>query len=61
MAKAAAKSRSLLKQGGPKKKPIVRRTKLQDEKYTGTEPTWENYAKLSEDRQRSLQHRAFAY
>ena len=61
MAKAAAKSRSLLKQTSAKKKPVVRRTKLQDEKYTGVEPTWDNYSKLSEEAQRSLQHRAFAY
>lgn len=54
-------AKSLLKTGVRKKAPAVRRTKLQDEQYTGTEVTWVGYEKLSEDKKRSLQHRAFAY
>ena len=54
-------AKSLLKASTKKKAPVVRRTKLQDEKYTGTEVTWAGYEKLSEEKQRSLQHRAFAY
>ena len=54
-------AKSLLKTGVRKKAPVVRRTKLQDEQYTGTEVTWVGYEKLSEDKKRSLQHRAFAY
>ena len=53
-------AKSLLKVSIKKKAP-VRRTKLQDEKYTGTEVTWAGYEKLREDAQRSLQHRAFSY
>lgn len=54
-------AKSLLKMGSKKKAPVARRTKLQDEKYTGVEVTWVGYEKLREDAQRSLQHRAFAY
>jgi hypothetical protein len=53
-------AKSLLKVSIKKKAP-VRRTKLQDEKYTGTEVVWAGYEKLREDAQRSLQHRAFSY
>ena len=54
-------AKSLLKTGVRKKAPAVRRTKLQDEQYTGTEVSWVGYEKLSEDKKRSLQHRAFMY
>ena len=54
-------AKSLLKMGSKKKAPVARRTKLQDEKYTGTEVSWTGYEKLREEAQRSLQHRAFAY
>jgi hypothetical protein len=54
-------AKSLLKANTRKKAPVARRTKLQDEKYTGTEVSWVGYDKLSEEKQRSLQHRAFGY
>ena len=54
-------AKSLLKASTKKKAPVARRTKLQDEKYTGTEVSWVGYDKLSEEKQRSLQHRAFGY
>lgn len=54
-------AKSLLKASVKKKAPVARRTKLQDEKYTGVEVTWAGYEKLREDAQRSLQHRAFSY
>ena len=54
-------AKSLLKANVRKKAPVARRTKLQDEKYTGVEPNWAGYDKLREEQQRSLQHRAFGY
>jgi hypothetical protein len=54
-------AKSLLKASIRKKAPVARRTKLQDEKYTGVEPNWTGYEKLREEQQRSLQHCAFSY
>jgi hypothetical protein len=54
-------AKSLLKTGIRKKAPVIRRSKLQDEQYTGTEATWDDYALLSEYDQSMKQHRSFCY
>jgi hypothetical protein len=54
-------AKSLLKTGIRKKAPVIRRSKLQDEQYTGTEATWDDYALLSEYDQSMRQHRSFCY
>jgi hypothetical protein len=56
-----AKSKSLLKLTPKKKAPVVRRSKLADEKYTGAEPTWEDAASLTEEQIRLRHARAYSF
>jgi hypothetical protein len=55
------KSKSLLARAPKKKAPVSRRSILVDEKYTGPEPDWADFAELTPEEINSRQHKMFYY
>lgn len=53
-------AKSLLK-SAPKKKPVSRKPKFTDEKFTGAEPTWQGADKWSEEKLRSEERRGYFF
>jgi hypothetical protein len=53
-------AKSLLK-AAPKKKPVARKPKFTDEKFTGQEPVWTGADKWSEDKLRNEERRGYFF